>query len=97
MVTGPLPKAPPGFFTPLSLMLRLPCTIAATPHRSQVARVLIRPILGTYLRRLQRHGVHAVSSADVPGVEPVHLEVACRGVLPAEEVGVQDSSRVPVR
>lgn len=40
------------------------------------------------LRRLQRHGVHAVATANVTRIQPVHLEAARRRMLPAEEVRV---------
>lgn len=49
-----------------------------------------------YLRSFKRDGVHAVPPANVAGVEPVHLQVARGRVLPAEEVGVQNSARVAV-
>lgn len=45
---------------------------------------------------LQGHGVHAVSPADVARVQPVHLQVAGRPVLPAEEVRVRDAPGVSV-
>lgn len=38
-----------------------------------------------------------MATADVPGVQPVDLEVARRRVLPAEEVGVQHAACVAVR
>lgn len=40
------------------------------------------------LRRLQRHGVHAVATANVACIEPVHLQAARRRMLPTEEVRV---------
>lgn len=40
------------------------------------------------LWRLQRHGVHAVATANVACIQPVHLEAARRRMLPAEEVRV---------
>jgi len=38
------------------------------------------------LRRLQRNGVHAVPTADVPRIQPIHLQTASGSMLPAEEV-----------
>lgn len=49
------------------------------------------------LGRLHRDGVHAVPAADVPRVQPVHLQVARRLVLPAEEVRVCYAAGIPVR
>lgn len=50
-----------------------------------------------FLGRLERHGVHAVTPAYVPGVQPVNLQVPRRLVLPTEEVRMGYSSRVSVR
>lgn len=38
------------------------------------------------LGRLQRDGIHAVPPANVARIQPVHLQAACRRMLPAEEV-----------
>lgn len=48
------------------------------------------------LWRLERDGVHAVTAADVSGVQPVDFEAAGRLVLPAEEVGMGHAARVSV-
>jgi hypothetical protein len=48
------------------------------------------------LRCFQRDGVHTVTSADVPSVQPVHLQTARWTVFPTEEVRMRDAPRVSV-
>lgn len=76
------------------------CEVALPTGRPDVADVASgNPLLDelVFLGRLQGDGVHAVSAADVPGIEPVDLQVPGRLMLPAEEVGVGDASGVAVR
>ena len=46
------------------------------------------------LQSLQADGVHAMATANVAGVEPVHFQVGGRSVQPAEEVVVVVSKRI---
>jgi hypothetical protein len=48
------------------------------------------------LRSFQRDGVHAVTSANIPGVKPIHFQTARRSVFPTEEVGVCYPSGISV-
>lgn len=53
--------------------------------------------IGYYLWSFQRDGVHAVSSADVPGIQPVNFQTTCWSMFPTEEVRMQYTASVAVR
>lgn len=65
------------------------CKVALATRGPDVAHIaagnaLLHEII--LLRRLQRHGVHAVATANVACIQPVHLEAARWRMLPTEEV-----------
>lgn len=74
--------------------------VTLAPRRPDVANVTTGDALLdelVLLGRLHRDGIHAVSSADVTGIEPVNLQAAGRRVFPAEEVRMRYSAGITVR
>lgn len=50
-----------------------------------------------FLGRFQRNGVHAVSSANVAGIQPIYFQASGRLMLPTEEVRVCYTAGISVR